>query len=230
MSVLRERVTEDLDRLFAATGRRCYVIGSLHGGFPNLGHHLPGEMGGVWVPPLKLADGFWFGISAGDNHGTTESEVEDNGSGGSETVWLHGSNCCSFTMQPGVVQREFRVRLAGVAIEVQQQILVPDEEPGLFVDLTLHNVSESNVELTLAWLVRWDIQGAWGSHWPDRPDEARFEHEWGGILAWDSGCPEWSGAMIADRAPDGYSSGPELWGPEQTSSLVGVEGARRGGI
>ncbi len=63
MPLFDEEVTSDLQRLFAVTGRRCYLIGSLDGGFPDLGHHLPGEMGGVWAPPVKLADGFWFGLS-----------------------------------------------------------------------------------------------------------------------------------------------------------------------
>ena len=38
-----------LDRL---RGRRFYANG----------WHITGEMGGIWAPPLKLADGLWFGV------------------------------------------------------------------------------------------------------------------------------------------------------------------------
>src|SRR4051794_16313109 len=41
---LDERVTENLDRPFAVTGRRAYLVGYMNGRFPDLGHHLPGEM------------------------------------------------------------------------------------------------------------------------------------------------------------------------------------------
>ena len=38
------------------TGRT--LIGTQDGNFPDMGSHVPGEMGGVWVPPIKLLDGF----------------------------------------------------------------------------------------------------------------------------------------------------------------------------
>jgi hypothetical protein len=82
----------------------------------------------------------------------------------------------------------------------------------------------------LHWLVRWDVQGAWWSHWPDRADEAAFDAGRGGITAWDSGHQEWSGAMLSTASPRSHESGANLWGPERTGSLRGVEGARRGGI
>jgi hypothetical protein len=228
-----EQVTDDLHRLFAATGRRCFIIGSLHGGFPDLGHHLPGEMGGLWTPPVKLADGFWFGVSQkAADAGNAESgeQREKEGSELGRIEWMYGPNCSRFTMQPGMVQREYLLRAGGVPIEAVQRLFVPDEEPGVLVDVTLRNASEEAVNFTLSWLVRWDIQGAWWSHWPDEPDEARFEEEWGGIAAWDSGHEEWRGAMLSDRAPQRHRTGRVMWGPEQTGSLLGVEGAKRGGI
>ncbi len=216
MSLFNEQVRNDLQRLFAVTGRRCYLIGSLDGGFPDLGHHLPGEMGGVWTPPVKLADGFWFGLSlTGNEH---------------ETHWMHGPTCKSFTMQPGKVKREFLLQVGSASIEVAQRFFIPDHEPGVLLDLTLHNKSEVALQLTLTWLVRWDIQGAWWSHWPDRPDEAQFVDGWGGIVAWDSGHDSWSGVMLSDRVPDRHRIGPDLWGPERTGSLQGEEGVKRGGI
>ncbi len=205
----------DNNRLFAATGRRAFIVGSMHGGFPDLGHHLPGEMGGLWTFPVKLADGFWFGLSKGD---------------ASAVQWMYGDVCASSYMRPGEAIREYSLAVDGLNIEATQQLYVPDEEPGVVINLTLSNPSQVGAKFSLHWLVRWDVQGAWWSEWPDRADEARFEGEWGGIAAWDSEHAEWCGAMVSNMLPEGHEIGPALWGPEQTGSLVGEEGLKHGGI
>lgn len=43
---------------YVTAGTRAYVIGTQDGNFPDLGEHLRGEMGGAWVHPIKLIDGF----------------------------------------------------------------------------------------------------------------------------------------------------------------------------
>ena len=50
------------DRREVAAGTRAYSIGFEDGRFYANGWHITGEMGGIWAPPLKLADGIWFGI------------------------------------------------------------------------------------------------------------------------------------------------------------------------
>ena len=50
------------DRREVAAGTRAYSIGFEDGRFYANGWHITGEMGGVWAPPLKLADGVWFGV------------------------------------------------------------------------------------------------------------------------------------------------------------------------
>jgi hypothetical protein len=50
------------DRREVAAGQRSYAVGFEDGRFYANGWHITGEMGGVWTPPLKLADGVWFGI------------------------------------------------------------------------------------------------------------------------------------------------------------------------
>ncbi|HEY1712160.1 MAG TPA: hypothetical protein VGG07_04615 [Solirubrobacteraceae bacterium] len=50
------------DRREVAAGQRSYAEGFQDGRFYANGWHTTGEMGGVWAPPLKLADGVWFGI------------------------------------------------------------------------------------------------------------------------------------------------------------------------
>jgi hypothetical protein len=48
---------------YVPAGTRTYVIGTQDGAFPDLGEHLPGEMGGVWLHPIKLIDGFQATLS-----------------------------------------------------------------------------------------------------------------------------------------------------------------------
>ena len=45
-----------------AAGTRAYSVGFQDGRFYANGWHITGEMGGIWAPPLKLADGVWFGV------------------------------------------------------------------------------------------------------------------------------------------------------------------------
>jgi len=51
------------DRRAVVAGTRAYAEGFEDGRFYANGWHITGEMGGVWTPPLKLADGVWFGVN-----------------------------------------------------------------------------------------------------------------------------------------------------------------------
>ena len=50
------------DRRFVVTGDRAWALGTADGRYPAAGFHTRGEMGGFWLPNLKLLDGMWFGI------------------------------------------------------------------------------------------------------------------------------------------------------------------------
>jgi hypothetical protein len=50
------------DRRQVTAGTRAYSVGFQDGRFYANGWHITGEMGGIWAPPLKLADGVWFGV------------------------------------------------------------------------------------------------------------------------------------------------------------------------
>jgi len=51
------------DRRTVVTGDQAWVLGTADGDFPAAGFHTRGEMGGFWLPDLKLLDGMWFGIN-----------------------------------------------------------------------------------------------------------------------------------------------------------------------
>src|SRR6187200_2863079 len=50
------------DRRYVVTGDRAWALGAADGSYPAAGFHTRGEMGGFWLPNLKLLDGMWFGI------------------------------------------------------------------------------------------------------------------------------------------------------------------------
>ena len=40
------------------SGTKAYCVGFQDGSFPDMGWHIPGEMGGFWTHPIKVLDGF----------------------------------------------------------------------------------------------------------------------------------------------------------------------------
>src|SRR5438034_1655819 len=48
---------------YVTAGDRAYLIGTQDGNFPDMGEHVPGEMGGLWLHPIKLIDGFWATVT-----------------------------------------------------------------------------------------------------------------------------------------------------------------------
>ncbi len=51
------------DRRTVITGDRAWALGTADGYYPAAGFHTRGEMGGFWLPNVKLLDGMWFGIN-----------------------------------------------------------------------------------------------------------------------------------------------------------------------
>ena len=53
---------------YITAGDRVYLIGTQDGLFPDIGHHVKGEMGGLWLHPIKLLDGFWAKVTDTSNN------------------------------------------------------------------------------------------------------------------------------------------------------------------
>ena len=45
---------------YVCGNEKIKLIGGIDGYFPDFGHHLENEMGGLWLYPVKLLDGFWM--------------------------------------------------------------------------------------------------------------------------------------------------------------------------
>lgn len=52
------------------------LIGTVDGLFPDFGHHLEKEMGGLWLYPVKLIDGFWLKVTDCETHGLVDGYME----------------------------------------------------------------------------------------------------------------------------------------------------------
>ncbi|HEY8347051.1 MAG TPA: hypothetical protein VIL07_07225 [Symbiobacteriaceae bacterium] len=187
------RKDQRLTDRYITAGDRAYLIGAQDGTFPDLGWHVPGEMGGLWAHPVKLLDGFWL-------------RVDD--------TWL----TWAAWFRSGAFWSEHGYTLEGLQIVRRQ--FVPDGEPALVVRYAFR--SESRRTVRLRFLARSDLQGVWLSDrhgMEDGRDFATFEdtlHAW---VIRDERNPWYAVVGARHLAPVGWESGPDLWGPEQSRGL-----------
>ncbi|WP_458208755.1 hypothetical protein [Haladaptatus sp. NG-SE-30] len=188
-----------LDEIYACGGDRAYLVGAQNGTFPDMGHHVENEMGGLWAHPVKLLDGFWLGIEepTGNPH------------------WLVDAD--EFTTRP--VGVEHRHRLTEQALDVRQQTFIPDGVPGLVIRYEFRTTGKQDGprDLRLRFLARSDLRPTWladerGVH--DAPDSGTVYDEH--VLVTDDDNP-WSVAVGANQTPRDGRVDSNLWGPEETS-------------
>ncbi len=123
----------------ATCGDRVYAICSQNGLFPDSwGGHVPGEMWGVWDHPIKLLDGFWFGVS----------ERPDD-----PPQWLIEADEC----RAYPTHNEFEYRIG--PLRVVRRDFVPDGVEGMVVGLQIR--AREPHAVTLHALFRSDLRPAW---------------------------------------------------------------------
>lgn len=57
---------ENSKYLYVTAAPKIYSIGNQAGQFPPVGFHISGEMGGIWMQPLKLFDGFAISVNGAE--------------------------------------------------------------------------------------------------------------------------------------------------------------------
>ena len=140
--------TENLDRYFALCGRRCCLIGTQDGLFPDIGWHTHQEMGGIWTHPIKIADGFWVGV-----------DILDEGAEGYNPMrreWFE--QCDEFVLGDGGAWCEHRyndpyIQYRGVLprLKAVRREFTPHDEPALVGD-TRFSVRVDGAETTVTHL------------------------------------------------------------------------------
>lgn len=139
--------------LYVTAGNRLYCIGNQAGKFPEVGFHVPGEMGGIWQHPIKLMDGFSLSLK-NTNTGLPYSTV-----------------CDSFISYS--LASKFHYSIPNENISITQTQFVPDNLPVLVVEYEIRNSSGQNRNFGLELNTDIDLMPVWlaeRSGWIDQQD------------------------------------------------------------
>jgi Bacterial alpha-L-rhamnosidase 6 hairpin glycosidase domain len=128
---------------YVTAGDKAYLIGTMDGGFPDMGDHVPGEMGGLWLHPIKLLDGFW-------------AAVIDRATG--QKVALSSSS--EFINYP--YGNRFRYGSVLDGLEIERFQFSPDGQDGLVVQYVFKNAGDSR-RLDFDFSVKTDLTPVWFS-------------------------------------------------------------------
>ena len=127
---------------YVTAGDRTYLIGTQDGNFPDMGQHVPGEMGGLWLPPIKLIDGFQARIA----------EV------GTDKEILLSESAEMVAYPYGNLFRYGRVL---DDLDVERFQFSPDHQQGLIVQYRFKNASDRARTLRFQWSVKTDLRPGW---------------------------------------------------------------------
>ncbi len=130
---------QNKNQQYITAGDRTYLIGTQDGNFPDLGRHVEGEMGGLWLHPIKLVDGFWVNITDGRN-----------------TKWLSEAN--EFINYPYGNRLKYSAVLDGLNVERFQYC--PDGQQGIVIQYTITN-NNTNRNLKFEFAVKTDLSPVW---------------------------------------------------------------------
>jgi glycogen debranching enzyme len=190
---LSASTTTDLQaKRYVAAGDRSYVIGAADGSFAPMGWHIRGEMGGVWVHPIKLLDGYWFALDG---------------------AWLPSAE--RYTTGLGWARLEFP---ESGGLSVTRTEVSPDGSPVVLIGLKIRNEGNADREVALTMDVRSELMGAypWGWTMPNAgeangADVGSFDGQ--GRLVFEEPDQPWRALVGASPAPAGGEVGDDFWGP-----------------
>jgi hypothetical protein len=135
---------QTMDKQYLTAGDRTYIVGTQDGNFPDLGSHVKGEMGGFWMPPVKLMDGFWVKLSDAD---------------GVSEAWLKEAK--EFISYPYGNNFVYAPVLDGIDVERFQ--FCPQGKEGIVIQYQLKNTSPRLRKLHLQFLLKTDLSPVWFS-------------------------------------------------------------------
>ncbi|MBS4219264.1 glycogen debranching protein [Bacillus sp. FJAT-49711] len=187
--------------LYLNAGEYVKVTGAQDGYFPDFGHHVPNEMGGIWLHPIKLLDGFWLKVSDSTRNISVWSRADEfeNHSWGSQFRYDHG--------------------LGHIPISITRTQFAPELEKGFIVKYEVFNYSTTETTLDLNLLARTDLRPVWFSEeigikegFEDHADILSPRK----LIAKDSDN-EWYTIVGTDMTGDKIETNRNLYGPEFTS-------------
>ncbi|WP_223302336.1 alpha-L-rhamnosidase-related protein [Flavobacterium branchiophilum] len=132
--------SKNLSTPFNTAGNKLYMIGHQDGTFPDMGWHIPGEMGGIWHHPIKLMDGFEVAIAL-------------NGS----TIKLDKAH--SFINFPFGNQQLYTP--VSDVIEVERLQFVPDNMNGICIYFYIKNKSKQVINIKFEMTNQVNLRPVW---------------------------------------------------------------------
>ena len=165
------------------------LITTQEGYFPDFGHHQDHEMGGVWMHPIKLFDGFWL-------------RFRDHGADHPDT-WVAADTC---RVAPWGLEQSgggYGSTLGSTPVRIVRTLLAPEEAHGVIVTYRLQNPEKART-VSLEFLARTDLHPVWYSDtagWQDGEDHGEWLEDAGVFLAKDE-KNEWYASLGASRRPD----------------------------
>jgi len=178
---------------YVTAGDRTYLIGTQDGNFPDMGKHVPGEMGGLWLPPIKLVDGFQAQVADADGH-----EAETN-----QDIAL--SDSTELINYP--YGNRFRYGRILDNLDIERFQFSPDGQQGLIVHYSFKNGADRARRLRFQFSVKTDLRPGWyADHLgiDDGADTVAWQKKRGIFIARDSDNPwfcVWGATPSADAQP-----------------------------
>jgi glycogen debranching enzyme len=175
---------------YATAGDRLYAIGDQAGGFPAIGFHVEGQMGGVWQQPIKLLNGYELTVG--------ERKLD---------------KCDSFIA--GSFVNKFLYTLPQQRLSVTRTEFVPDGIPLLVVEYVLVNHGMTDQDLELTFNADVNLMPVWlgeRSGMIDGADEAAgFEQRGNTAFFKDSNNPWYVGIASDGASPRLAGTGPSVY-------------------
>lgn len=186
---------------YVCSNEKVKLIGGTDGYFPDYGHHLENEMGGLWLYPIKLLDGFWMHF-----------KDETNGL----------SNCYmiadGFTNYPHKNVFDYGTNLGHTTIRANRVQLAPEDIKGVRVQYIFENYGNEAITCSTRFLARVNLRPCWLSEEVNmsdgKEDTAEFIREEDCFLAKDDSNP-WYAAVACSPAGENLQQG-QFFGPENT--------------
>lgn len=176
------------EKPYLTAGDRTYIVGTQDGNFPDLGSHVPGEMGGLWMQPIKLIDGFWANLS--------ETRTQSK-------AWLHHAR--AFINYPYGNRFIYAPVLGG--IDVTRFQFCPQGRAGMVIQYQIRNSSARTRRLQLEFVVKTDLSPVWFSRENNIIDGVDSIYRVRGqqMMAAQDGRNPWYAVWGANLRPIGYN-------------------------
>ncbi|MFC9712100.1 glycogen debranching protein [Paenibacillus sp. NPDC056933] len=188
--------------LYYNAGEYVKICGTQDGYFPDFGHHMANEMGGVWLHPIKLLDGFWLKVTDLDRDIAVWARADGFTSeswGGSRFDYDHG--------------------LSHIPVSIERSQFAPDYEKGMVAEYEISAYGKGTTRLKLELLSRTDLRPVWYSDEigiiPGVGETAEAMSSRKVIVKDDT--QDWYAMIGSDLPGTEMTVGPEIYGPELTA-------------